>query len=174
MPDRHVNPFIHCGYGKGFVTLLSMTENEFARWVDDLVDRHFQGRFQLLATGVGLTFSAFKRSVRSGSTSIETLLRICLATGESPDTVFAVAGKHEVHGLITQLYGPAAHPSLSARAREVALLFDGLQDEGAKAFFVDSLTGLVTAAQRRERNGDTLIANKTATPDKARRRGSRS
>lgn len=147
-----------------------MPGNGFEEWVKRLVDRHFGGRFQRLADEVGVTFSALSRSVRAGSTSIETLLRICLATGEPPEAVFSAAGKREVHDLITQLYGPTATFSASARAKAIAMMFDGLQDESAKKFFEDSLTGL--AGKPRSQNGAPSAAKKVKGSGTSRKRGS--
>ena len=127
--------------------------NDFEQWVKDLVGRHFGGRFQAFADEVGVTFSALSRSVRKGSTSVDTLLRICIATGEPPEAVFTAAGKRHVHDLIQQLYGEAAKPSLSKAARDVAALYDALDDEGAKRFVRDSLQGWKATAQLRAQTG---------------------
>jgi hypothetical protein len=150
-----------------------MADSEFLQWINRLKEKHFGGSFQRLANEVGVTFSALKRSVKNGSTSIETLLRICLATGEPPDEVFAVAGKREVHELITQLYGPTATFSASARAKAVARMFDALREESAKKFFEDSLKGLAGDATPRGQNGVPSAAKTPAMTGKAKKRGTR-
>lgn len=150
-----------------------MVQESFESWVDRLVERQFGGRFQALADRVGLTFSAFKRSVRKGSTSIDTLLRLAIATGLHPAEVFRVAGKSEIHELATQLYGPAAELPLSDRAKQLALAFDSLQDEGAKKWYAESLLALAKTAQPIAQNGGTSVAKTSAGIGKSKKRGTR-
>jgi transcriptional regulator with XRE-family HTH domain len=156
------------------VTLPSVAQNEFEEWVNRLVDKHFGNRFQKLADEVGVTFSALKRSVRNGSTSIETLLRLCLATGEPPEDVFTRAGKRHVHDLITQLYGAGSTFRGSARARAVAQAFDAVADEGAKAFYAESLKALAAHQPPRAQSDGTSAAKTSAARDTPRTRGTRS
>lgn len=148
-------------------------KNDFEDWITGVVQRHFGGRFQLFADRVGVTFSALKRSVRNGSTSINTLLRLAIATGESPAMIFRVAGKGDTHDLITQLYGPESELRVSERAKDVARWFDDLEGEGAKAFYADSLKGLKELAQQRGQSAGTSSAKTAAGIGKSRKRGTR-
>jgi transcriptional regulator with XRE-family HTH domain len=156
------------------VTLPSMAENDFEGWVKELVRKHFQNKFQKFADEVGVTFSALSRSVKKGSTSIETLLRICIATGESPEVVFTKAGKRDVNDLIRQVYGESARQSVSKRASEVALAFDAIQqNEGAKDFYHETLLALAGEKPRRAQTDGPSLAKKATGPGKSRRRGNR-
>lgn len=148
-----------------------MAEKPFYLWVKRLQDSRFGGRFQRVADEAGITFSALSRSAKAGSTSIKTLLKLCIATGISPEEVFTVAGKREIHDLITQLYGPSAEFSVSARARAVAILFDQIEDESQKQFFEKSLTGLADGVPTLARTDAPSDAKKGRASGRAGRRG---
>jgi hypothetical protein len=82
------------------------------------------GSHQRLAAEIGLTVSGFCRAAKSGTLSIESVLRLAFTTGENPSVLLRLAGKGDVADLIEALYG--AGRATSPHARAVAELVEGL------------------------------------------------
>lgn len=166
----HVNHFRHCRPASVFVTLTSqMADGDFEDWVKALLDRHFGGSFQRFADQAGVTYSALKRSVKKGSTSVETLLRIAIHTGEPAKDVFEAAGKGHVHELIEQVYGEAASVSFSKDARDIALAFDAETDPVVKGYAKKSILALLPGPPPEDTNGPSN-AKRAATSGTGGRR----
>lgn len=141
-------------------------------WVEGLIETRYDGVATRLADALGMSISAFQRSTRQGTLSIENLLKLAEETGTPGAEVLRLGGKEELADLIERLFGQSAQPDLSKHGREVARLFDALEDEGAKRFYLDSLRAFRVVAQQRGQTAAPADAKTTAAPDRSRKRGS--
>lgn len=144
---------------------------ELRTWVEDLLETRYDGVATRLADALGMSISAFQRSTRMGTLSVENLLRLAEETGTPAAAVLRMGGKGELADLIERLFGPSAQPDLSKSAREVARLFDALADEGAKRFYLESLRGFQAAAQQHARTAAPVDAKTAGASGKSRKRG---
>lgn len=141
-------------------------------WVEGLIETRYAGVATRLADALGMSISAFQRSTRMGTLSVENLLRLAEETGTPAADVLRLGEKAELADLIERLFGPSAKPEeYSKTAREVARLYDRLEDEGAKRFYLDSLRGFQAVAQSRAQTAAPVDAKTLATSDKSRTRG---
>lgn len=142
---------------------------EFRAWIEELIEKRYGGVATRLAGAIGMSVSAFQRSSREGTLSLENLLRLAEETGEPAPNVLEMAGKGEIAALIFRLYGEPTRPTLSRPALQFAELFDALNDEGMKRFVVETLN-LHSKAQH-ERNAALGAATPATASGKSRRRG---
>ncbi len=96
----------------------SLSVSDFERWIDELVAARYGAKGRLAAL-IGMTDSAFGRSVRAGSLGVEALLKLARVVDVAPGEVLRIAGKGAIADLIDELY---AAPPVSLTKREMRLL----------------------------------------------------
>lgn len=120
-------------------------------WIAELVRTRY-GTVKALAHRIGMTESGFSRAAKAGTFDVENCLRLALETGECAATVFQRAGKIDVHGLITRLYGEGASTPLSRPEQELVQAFRALEsgeDRKLALRMLDALTVPRGAGRRR-------------------------
>lgn len=144
---------------------------ELRAWVETLIEQHYAKVASRLSEKLEMSVSAFQRSTRNGTLSIENLLRLAEETGESASRVLRMGGKGELADLLERLYGPAAKSVLSKDGREVAQLFDRVENEQVRSFVRDAL---IAAQPPSERNGASSSAKRAGVNGTRAKRGNRS
>lgn len=145
---------------------------EFETWVRAVITTRYDGVASRLAQKLDMSVSAFLRSSRGGTLSIENLLRLAEETGAPAGHVLRIGGKGDLADLIERLFGPSSTLSLTADARKLAKHFDALTDEGMKRFYLQTLTGLADTGRRPEQTAAPDVA-KTAVGSARKRSTSR-
>lgn len=120
---------------------------EFRAWVEGLITRRYNGVATRLADAVGMSVSAFQRSTRNGTLSIENLLRLADETGESPAAVLRMAGKAEINDLIERLYGTAREKK-DPDGQKAYELMTGIADPNARESFLQLMRGYQDQVQQ--------------------------
>lgn len=120
------------------------------QFVDEQVSKRY-GTASALAGRIGMSFSAFSRSVRAGSLSTENLLRLAMETGTPPSDLLRIARKEHVAHLIETLYGKGAAAPPNGDLRTLAELWPDVQGHTQQALLVliRQLAKPATSAKRR-------------------------
>jgi len=143
---------------------------ELRAWVETLITERYAKVASRLSDKLEMSVSAFQRSTRNGTLSIENLLRLAEETGESASRVLRMGGKGALADQLERLYGAVPTASLSKDGREVAQLFDRVENADVRSFVKDALRA---AAPPPAQSGASSPAKKTAGSGTRATRGTR-
>jgi len=145
---------------------------EFESWVTAVIRTRYDNVASRLAEKLGMSVSAFLRSSRKGTLSLENLLRLAEETGEPAGQVLRMGGKGALADLIERLFGESSTLKLSGDARILAEQFDALQDARMKRFYQRTLSGLAES-EAPPAQTDAPVAAKTGLAPRRTRAKSR-